>query len=61
MTYSFQVLSASVDEITVQFINPQNKPIIVTANVLVSYAFCFRTLHKVDYCENCTYVLKNVK
>ncbi|EJW77100.1 hypothetical protein WUBG_11988 [Wuchereria bancrofti] len=31
----FQVLSASVDEITVQFINPQNKPIVVTANVLV--------------------------
>ncbi|VDM08312.1 unnamed protein product [Wuchereria bancrofti] len=33
----FQVLSASVDEITVQFINPQNKPIVVTANVLENY------------------------
>uniref|UniRef100_A0A915PJX8 UBC core domain-containing protein n=1 Tax=Setaria digitata TaxID=48799 RepID=A0A915PJX8_9BILA len=33
----FQVLSASVDEITVQFISPQNKPIVVTANVLENY------------------------
>ncbi|VDM97917.1 unnamed protein product [Thelazia callipaeda] len=33
----FQVLSASVDELTLQFISPQNNPIIVTANILENY------------------------
>ncbi|MFH4979242.1 hypothetical protein AB6A40_005951 [Gnathostoma spinigerum] len=33
----FQVISASVDEVTVKFIDPQGKSIVITANILETY------------------------
>ncbi|VDM38279.1 unnamed protein product [Toxocara canis] len=33
----FQVVSASVDEVTVRFVDPQGKSIVVTANILENY------------------------